>query len=346
MLSDSTPDQVKPVALNNTLGALYIGSGFATMFYGVGCLQVFYMTANRSQADSAWLNEWRLLVDWKRHTRPSWWQACTACWSLPSFRQAAALECMPDHAFISSGSDPPVDSSMLKPFLPCDCTTVLIQLFFCWRIWMFSVTSFERVQMIAFPILTVPSALVSFGTNIFLSKTGFDRRLLTGDTPEFGLAFKLATAAQVAFDVMTSSAMSKHHIRPSNHVITLIILFTVNTNLFTTLLSISGLAAYLALPRGAVYGAIGLVMDKTYFNTFLAVLNSREYLKEKLEQTALSAPTNNLPYSRPKFAPNNREITGQSSIIRGEHEPSMLDTRLGDEAAAKGDNLRNECRNS
>lgn len=84
-------------------------------------------------------------------------------------------------------------------------------------------------------------------------------------------------------------------------------------------------------------------MGKTYFNTFLAMygstlmLNSREYLFEKLEQTTISAPTNNLSVFRPTFVPHNLETTGQTSTAGGEYEVARVDDIQsgGDKGTAK-----------
>ncbi|KIJ40796.1 hypothetical protein M422DRAFT_256219 [Sphaerobolus stellatus SS14] len=167
-------------------------------------------------------------------------------------------------------------------------TFVFLLLFFCWRIWILSATGFEMPQRIVFTVITTILAMFNFGTNVFNAVKGFDHRIFMENTPDFILAYKLATGSQVAFDVMVTFAMtlSLHRARSgiarTDHVITLITLFTVNTNLLTTLLTISALVTFLTLPSAAVYGGIGFLVGRTYFNSFLAVLNSRDFLSEKL----------------------------------------------------------------
>jgi len=149
--------------------------------------------------------------------------------------------------------------------------------------------------------LTVSLALLSFASSIDLAVTGFIHRLLTANTPDFILAYKLSTSTRVAFDVVVTIAMtvSLHRARSSedmtdqrtDHVITLLTLFTVNTNLITTCVSISELVTFLTLPNATVYGGIGFLAAKTYLNSFLAVLNSRDYLREKLTKSASASMT-------------------------------------------------------
>ncbi|KAF8193313.1 hypothetical protein BJ912DRAFT_924503 [Pholiota molesta] len=148
-----------------------------------------------------------------------------------------------------------------------DITTVLIQLFFCWRIWIFSGVAFTLAYRIAFLMLTIrllgligtfelwyqyryeaiKSILKPNTSSHFLQDTaiaGFNHRLLTENTPQFILAFKLATTSQVAFDVIMTVAMnvddSAHssscstNIRSTKHVMVIIMLFAVNSNLLST----------------------------------------------------------------------------------------------------------------
>ncbi|KAG7444863.1 uncharacterized protein BT62DRAFT_231505 [Guyanagaster necrorhizus] len=56
-----------------------------------------------------------------------------------------------------------------------------------------------------------------------------------------------------------------------------LILFTVNTNLITTFLSLGSL--YLVLPDATIYGGISFIFSKSYLISFLVILNSREFLR-------------------------------------------------------------------
>ncbi|KAF9482399.1 hypothetical protein BDN70DRAFT_437072 [Pholiota conissans] len=175
------------------------------------------------------------------------------------------------------------------------CSNVLVHLFFCWRIWIFSGVAFARIYRIAFLTLMVSLALLSFSTSTDLAITGFRHRILTGNTPDFLLAFKLAMTSQVAFDVIMTVAMTltlhraQTNIKSTKHVIVYITLFVVNSNLLSTVFAIASLVTFLTLPHATVYGGIGFVGTKSYFNSFLAILNSREFLSEKLSETTISA---------------------------------------------------------
>ncbi|KAF8170376.1 hypothetical protein BJ912DRAFT_1084707 [Pholiota molesta] len=249
-MSSLVPPSLKTPAFDNTLGALFIGYSVATILYGVGCLQA--LESAHQLALTAGI--YRFLVT--------------------DYLNPLAL-----------GTGGPGSGEIFIYAI----ISVFVQLFFCWRIWIFSGVAFTLTYRIAFLTLTVSLALFSFGSNI-----GFNHRLLSVNTPQFILAFKLATTSQVAFDVIMTVAMmitlhrAQSNIRSTKHVIVIIMLFTVNTNLLSTIISISALATFLSLPNATVYGGLGFLLGKSYFNAFFAILNSREFLSEKLAHTTVT----------------------------------------------------------
>ncbi|KAF8169950.1 hypothetical protein BJ912DRAFT_933557 [Pholiota molesta] len=264
-MSSLVPPSLKTPAFDNTLGALFIGYSVATILYGVGCLQVFiYLTTHLSALESA--HQLALTAGIYRFL-------------VTDYLNPLAL-----------GTGGPGSGEIFIYAI----ISVFVQLFFCWRIWIFSGVAFTLAYRIAFLTLTVSLALFSFGSNIDVAITGFNHRLLSVNTPEFILAFKLATTSQVAFDVIMTVAMmitlhrAQSNIRSTKHVIVIIMLFTVNTNLLSTIISISALATFLSLPNATVYGGLGFLLGKSYFNAFFAILNSREFLSEKLAHTTVT----------------------------------------------------------
>jgi len=151
------------------------------------------------------------------------------------------------------------------------------------------------------------------------------------------LAYKLSTSSRITFDVMMTIAMTitlrrarSEIVGPNpstDNIIRILILFTVNTNLMTTCLSLSDLLTCLALPQATVYGGIAFLLTKTYLNSFLALLNSREYLREKLDRTT-STLTTFRREPNPTFAvlPGyNRSVMEGSSTAANDGEVYELD---------------------
>ncbi|KAF5333951.1 hypothetical protein D9758_017598 [Tetrapyrgos nigripes] len=152
----------------------------------------------------------------------------------------------------------------------------------------------------------------------YLAISGYSHHLDTGNAPGYILGYKLSASSRIAYDVFVTGAivLSLHHsrsgVKRSDHLITKFILFTVNTNLLTTLLSVSELVTFLALPKSAVYGGLGFMSPKTYINTFLATLNAREYFRgrhlvvsssELVSTESGSRHKNNASLAGMKFAP-------------------------------------------
>ncbi|KAK0480376.1 hypothetical protein IW261DRAFT_1623911 [Armillaria novae-zelandiae] len=62
--------------------------------------------------------------------------------------------------------------------------------------------------------------------------------------------------------------------------------FAVNSLDFTSLpLAITGNEKYLVLPNATIYGGVYLLLSKSYLNSFLAILNSRDFLREKMDHS-------------------------------------------------------------
>ncbi|KAF4564796.1 Condensin complex subunit [Pleurotus pulmonarius] len=167
---------------------------------------------------------------------------------------------------------------LLAQSISASCGVLLTQLFFSWRIWAFSGVSLNSPTRLVICILTVLLALFSFGSSIDLAINGFNHRLLTVNTPDFILSYKLSACSRFVFDVFITLAMtwtlyrSRSGVKRSDHVIKLLIMFTVNTNLLTTLLSISELVTFLALPNATIYGGLGFLSPKLH--AFLSLFHN------------------------------------------------------------------------
>ncbi|KAF9561265.1 hypothetical protein CPC08DRAFT_442737 [Agrocybe pediades] len=259
------PPNVALPKFDTTLGALFVGSSTATILYGVSCLQLFiYVTGSRSSKDKRWL---QALVWFTLYALSTAEQAMMMAgiyrFLITDFLNPLALP----RDTPGSGGIFIYAQSLLQA-----CIVILMQWFFCWRIWAFSASSFSMKSRVAFTALTVSLSIFSFASNIDLAINGFTHKILTGNTPGFTLAFKLATSSQITYDVIVTAAMTwslqraRMGIKRKDHVIQIITLFMINTNLLTTLLAIAE-----------------FLLGKTCFNSFLAVLNARDYMREKFD---------------------------------------------------------------
>ncbi|PBK71010.1 hypothetical protein ARMSODRAFT_1083924 [Armillaria solidipes] len=314
-------------ALDNTLGALYIGTCLSTLLYGVICVQTFlYITSYRARSDRWWLKSFVFVC--KCFIQPHVLHPPIPQQGLDTVNQGMMVAGM--YRFLVSDFANPIALEgkgagggkalttyasptifslglLLILMLQQDesiigvTSVLLIQLFFCWRIWRFSASSLNVWMRIGFVAIMVPLAFFNFASYIAMGIFGFQHPLHSPNAPNFSLVIKLAASSGMAFDVIMTLAMimSLHRARSgvirSDHVITLLTLFTVNTNLITTLLSVGSLVTFLVLPDATVYGGIFFLIAKSYLNSFLAI----EYLREKMDPSMSKHETE---FSRPVFA--------------------------------------------
>ncbi|SJK99747.1 uncharacterized protein ARMOST_03058 [Armillaria ostoyae] len=205
---------------------------------------------------------------------------------------------------------------------------LLVQLFFCWRVWTFSAHSLHLYIRIAIITISVSLAFLNFASYICLSIFGFRQHFVGVNSPDLTVAWKISASSGITFDVITTMAMTLSLYRcrslgtkRSNHVIVILILFTVNTNLVTTFLSIGGLITYLVLPDSTIYGGFYLLLYKSYLNSFLAILNSRDFLREKMDHHSQPGQS-----SIPDFA---GPSTIDAASTAGEQFESSLTAAIG-----------------
>ncbi|KAK0470107.1 uncharacterized protein EV420DRAFT_1634532 [Desarmillaria tabescens] len=179
----STVPTGQPIALpafDNTLGALYIGSIIATALYGVICLQTFlYITSNRTRSDS-----WRMKLLVSVLFR-SGLDTAHQCLMLAGMYRFLITDYANPAALPTGGSRSGEALTTYEEGIIGVCSILLVQLFFCWRIWTFSASSLHTHVRIAFIAIAVSLALLNFASYVALSIFGYRHRLLTENTPDF-----------------------------------------------------------------------------------------------------------------------------------------------------------------
>ncbi|KAK0470169.1 uncharacterized protein EV420DRAFT_1634585 [Desarmillaria tabescens] len=282
-------------ALDNTLGALYIGACLLTLLYGVICVQTFlYITSNRARSDRWWLkllvfvivNITQLIGSGLDTVSHGIILAGMYRYLVSDFANPAALKeggavsgtLLVTYASLTVYTVSTYDTNVTiggvcRRGLLCTSHAALLLLAHM------EVQRFFAEFMDANRLYGYHASYVAMG--IF----GSQHHLHTPNAPEFSLATELSASSGTAFDVImtlvmiTSLHRARSGITKSDHTITFLTLFTVNTNLITTLLSVGSLVTFLVLPDATVYGGISFLIPKSYLNSFLAI----DYLREKLD---------------------------------------------------------------
>ncbi|KAJ3977101.1 hypothetical protein EV361DRAFT_944662 [Lentinula raphanica] len=180
-----------------------------------------------------------------------------------------------------------------------------VQLFYAWRVYVFS-TALTKQLRVMIAALT--------------------------------LDWKIQLPSAIACDLVITLAMvynlykSRTGLKKTDHVLNMLIIFTVNTGLITVVLSTASLICFLVLPQSIlVYVALETILPKCYLNSFLATLNSREFLREQMSTEITDRTIENLSAkSRTLHFDRNPDLSSGSSetmsYVRSTGPPNQVNT--------------------
>ncbi|KAJ3832190.1 hypothetical protein F5878DRAFT_24090 [Lentinula raphanica] len=161
-------------------------------------------------------------------------------------------------------------------------------------------------------------------------------------TAQDSLDWKIQLPSAIACDLVITLAMvynlykSRTGLKKTDHVLNMLIIFTVNTGLITVVLSTASLICFLVLPQSiliyvALYVALETILPKCYLNSFLATLNSREFLREQMSTEITDRTIENLSAkSRTLHFDRNPDLSSGSSetmsYVRSTGPPNQVNT--------------------
>ncbi|KAJ7223254.1 hypothetical protein GGX14DRAFT_427232 [Mycena pura] len=309
-------------SFDNTLGALYIGSTLSTLLYGVTCVQTFlYLTSRHAKVDSWKLTGMVLLI----------------LSALDTVHQGMIIAGM--YKFLISDFVNPAALPVGGPSSGENLDEGLVAVrFFCHRLWVISAVPFRMPVRVAVVALAISLSLLNCGAWSAVAILGYHHRLRMENPPNFILLWKISTASGIAFDLIITIALSfslwrsRSGMKRSNHVIKLLIFATVNTGLVTTLVSIAEMITFLALPNATIYGGIAFILPKSYINLFLATLNAREFLRDKLEHDKVP-PISIIQTVQFQRYPSKPETTTELGSSKGEDMELSVRPTAGKESS-------------
>ncbi|PBK58371.1 hypothetical protein ARMSODRAFT_967800 [Armillaria solidipes] len=194
-------------AFDNSLGALYIGSSLATVLYGVICVQTFlYVTSNRTRFDS-WAMKLLVFILLGLDTTQQ-------CLMLAGMYRFLITDYANPVALSTGGPSSGLALATYDEAIVAICSILLVQLFFCWRVWTFSASSLRLHIRIAIITISVSLALLNFASYICLSIFGFRHHFFAVNSPDFTVSWKISASSGIAFDVIMTIAMSGRSFPP------------------------------------------------------------------------------------------------------------------------------------
>ncbi|KAK7023505.1 hypothetical protein VNI00_010641 [Paramarasmius palmivorus] len=252
-----------PTTIDNTLGLLFNVAIITAALYGAGMLQgwIYFRKYNSSDHWSV-----RLLIGF-----------ILVC---DTIQEAMICEAVYKYA-VTMHDDPLAMTRMVK--------TILIELFFAGAIG-FSVQMFYCYRIYRLSENNI--FLAGFVTLLSMVSLGYT--IVTLDYSSLGDLIqqqKWATALNVmsaATDIVITIAMiwclhgKKTGFRKSTDMINRLIIFTFNTGILTSVLSVADVIALNTMPNTFIYMGFFLIRDRFYTNSILVTLNSREYIRGSL----------------------------------------------------------------
>ncbi|KAG6832648.1 hypothetical protein H0H87_001021 [Tephrocybe sp. NHM501043] len=217
-------------------------------------------------------------------------------------------------------------SVLAQVYLATWCDSI-VRAVYCRRIWLLS----GRNHILACCI-AITSAFTFVFATIFSTKM-----LLTMHTPAaahnvFYIYITFAGVISSDFLITTSLclALNKHRsmFQGTNSLISIIILYTINTSLLTTICALVALIAAASWPKNMIYLALIFTLSKLYVGSLLSALNSRHAIWEKcfggsggLQRSSIRMPGQTLT-SQPIVVKMEREVENDdnSSRIRGDSD--------------------------
>jgi len=119
----------------------------------------------------------------------------------------------------------------------------------------------------------------------------------------------------------------------NDEIINYLIIFSINSGLVTSLISIASLLTYLVVPKLWVYTALCFLISRLYANTFLCSLNSRQILLN-VEKEKGSKVSSDVPRFRPHRNGSVWSSTAQSRSA--EKSPTQIDVFVVTETITDG----------
>ncbi|KAI1798231.1 hypothetical protein LXA43DRAFT_1088358 [Ganoderma leucocontextum] len=269
------------LALDDTLGAAFLGTIATSCFYGITVVQT-YIYFKRSSRDSALL---RFLV--------------FSLWVLDSLHLALVVHAIYFYAVtnFSNASVLAVPTwSILAQIAVTGVSDLTVRSIFCHRVWRMS----NGYWPLAIAIMV--SSLVVFGGSIAFAVKSFG-------VPTFAAFSQIADilyvslGAGVVADVLIAGAMSVVLIRcrtgfsKTDSVLRTLIIYSINTGALTGLCALLCLVTYATMPENFIFIAFYFVLPKLFLNSLLATLNAREALRGANSGGMVSVPLSHTSYT-------------------------------------------------
>ncbi|TBU45436.1 hypothetical protein BD309DRAFT_715918 [Dichomitus squalens] len=299
------------LALDETLGAAFLGTIATSCFYGITVVQT-YIYFKRSAKDSAFL---KFLVFF--------------LWVLDSLHLALIVHSIYYYAVTNFMNPKVLASPTWSILVMIACTgvsDVTVRSIFCHRVWRLSNGNWPLAIAIMVSSLTVFGGSIAFAVKSFGVGTfaGFSK---IADILYVSFGAGVVADVLIAGALCTILARCRTGFRKTDSVVRTLIMYSINTGLLTSLCALSCLITYATMPNNFIFIAFYFVLPKLFLNSLLATLNAREALRDAGAGDVVSIPlTNTSGSTRMSFVERSQYIHGDSALSGGIHIKTTTDT--------------------
>ncbi|KAF9492001.1 hypothetical protein BDN71DRAFT_1238899 [Pleurotus eryngii] len=297
-----------PPKLDDTYGGALIGLVVGTILYGITILQT-YLYFRRYPQDY-WFVKFMVILLWALDSVHLVLCTITIYWVL-----------------VTNYSNPEVLSQTHWSMnLQTDCNGLIglvVELFFARRVWIMS-----RNWLLT-------------GIIIVLANVHFMEAFLLASVKEFpklvwvtstGLGSAAAADIIIAVSLCFYLTRSRTGFKRTDSLISALIAYSLTTGLVTSVIASVCVVTFAIMPTNFVWLSFFWVLGKCYVNSFLAALNSRDYLRERamghrdgsflqlsqLHRSVTSYPEFSTPMAILKPTPLSINVTAETSIAKKE----------------------------
>ncbi|KDR78680.1 hypothetical protein GALMADRAFT_244175 [Galerina marginata CBS 339.88] len=211
----------------------------------------------------------------------------------------------------------PTWSILSQVYVTC-ISDLVVRLIYARRVWMIS-----RNMFIAF--LVVLTSAVALGTGIAFTTLAFIGKTYASLTHISYLMY-IALGGAVAADIIIASALctslarSRTGFKKTDSMVTVLMLYAINSSVLTTVCSAACFITYTIWPDQFTFIGIYFCLSKLIFNSLLAMLNSRSSLKRMVNGLS----TNDRTSARPAEFSSSWVSKGTYQMQDGPRSPVVI----------------------
>ncbi|KAF8151021.1 hypothetical protein B0H34DRAFT_159626 [Crassisporium funariophilum] len=251
--------------LDNTLGAAFLGNILAAVLYGITCLQTF-VYYKKSQNDHL---SFRLVIYF--------------LWIIDTLHLALVTHGLYFYLVKSYANPSALASptwSLLSQIVVTCVSDLIVRGIYGRRVWKISGRSIIIASLITF------TSIVTFGAGIAFTSRAFIERTFANFSHISYLLY-LALGSAVAADILiavclcVSLSRSRTGFKKTDSIVTVLMLYAINSSVLTTLCSMACFITYAIWPMEFTFIGIYVCLSKLFLNSLLAMLNGRSGLQAR-----------------------------------------------------------------